>query len=246
MIGARRRGAAIGVILLLAMSAVGCSHGTRAQPRPVTTAESQLLATVRFNNFDAGSRPFSTSITEDATLLHLKGWIDYTSHLGYAAVTGASFASQALLWNATAVGVHDATPDSDGNPPLPILPASDQAWISHPLNASTSRLDALLITLSGLGSDRPDNPVLVAQSGAMWLRTDSVDGTPVTVFAAPPSDKPVDGSTTAITADTSPLRLWVNGAGLMLRAEVRIGDDWNTADFPDTVAPTLTVAKAPG
>ena len=125
-------------------------------------------------------------------------------------------------------------------------PASDQAWISHPLDASTSRLDALLITLSGLGSDRPDNPVLLAQSGAMWLRTDTVDGTPVTVFAAPPSDKPVDPSTTTITAESSPLRLWVNSAGLMLRAEVRIGGDWNTAEFPDASAPSLTVPKAPG
>src|SRR6185312_4355615 len=162
-------------------------------------------------------------------------------HLGYAAVTGTSFASQALVWNSTTVGRHDATPNADGNPPLPMLPASDQAWLSHPLDASTSRLDALLITLGSLGRDRPDNPVLVAQSGAMWLRTDTVDGTPVTVFAAPPSDKPVSESTTTVTADTSPLRLWVNDVGLMLRAEIRLGGDWNTADFPDAAAPTLTM-----
>src|SRR5262249_52147039 len=119
-------------------------------------------------------------------------------------------------------------------------------WISHPLDASTSRLDALLITLSGLGSDRPDNPVLVAQSGALWLRTDSVNGTPVTVFAPPPSDRPLADTTTASTADTSPLRRWVSGAGLMLRAEIRLGGDWNTADFPDSAAPSLTVATVPG
>ena len=73
----------------------------------MTTEESQLLATVRFNNFDAGSRPFRTELTEKGTDLHLQGWIDYGSHLGYAQVTG-SFTPQALLWNGKTVGVHDS------------------------------------------------------------------------------------------------------------------------------------------
>ena len=163
---------------------------TTAQARPVTTTESQLLATVRFNNFDAGSRPFRTEITEKGTALHLQGWIDYGSHLGYAAVTG-SFQPQALIWNGRSVGVHQSAPDANGNPALPILDPADTAWVSHPPNPTSSRLDALLQTIGGLGSDRPDNPVLVQQAGALWLRTDSVDGTPVTVFASPPSDMPV-------------------------------------------------------
>ena len=141
--------------------------------------------------------------------------------------------------------MHDSQPDADGNPVLPILDPADQAWVSHPLDAASSRLDALLITLGGLGSDRPDNPVLLQQAGAMWLRTDTVDGTPVTVFAAPPSDKPLDG-TTKVTADTSPLRLWVDAVALLRRAEVRLGSDWVTADFPDAGAPRLTLPKTSG
>ncbi len=234
---------------LFALSALllGCS-GERAaapeQPRPVTTEESQLLATIRFNNFDAGSRPFRADMTEKGAELHLRGWIDYGSHLGYGQVTG-SFTPQALLWNGKTVGVHDSPPDPDGNPVLPILDPADQTWVSHPLNAATSRLDALLVTLGGLGSDRPDNPVLLQQAGAMWLRTDTVDGIPVTVFASPPTDKPLDG-TTKITADTSPLRLWVDAAALLRRAEVRLGSDWVTVDFANAQAPRLALPKASG
>ena len=128
---------------------------------------------------------------------------------------------------------------------LPILDPADQAWVSHPLDATSSRLDALLITLGGLGSDRPDNPVLLQQAGALWLRTDTVDGTPVTVFASPPTDKPLDG-TTKVTADTSPLRLWVDAAALLRRAEIRLGSDWVTVDFPDTPAPRLELPKESG
>ena len=238
----RYRRATLCVLVVTALA--GCSSDpapAAAQPHPVTTEESQVLATVRFNNFDAGSRPFRTDLTEKGTDLHLQGWIDYGSHIGYAQVTG-SFAPQALLWNGKTVGVHDSQPDADGNPVLPILDPADQAWVSHPLDASSSRLDALLVTLGGLGSDRPDNPVLLQQAGAMWLRTDTVDGTPVTVFAAPPSDKPLDG-TTKVTADTSPLRLWVDAVALLRRAEVRLGSDWVTADFPDTQAPATHPAE---
>ncbi len=243
----RWRAAIVTLALFACLGPLAACSGDPApaeQPRPVTTAESQLLATVRFNNFDVGSRPFRTELTEKGVDLHLQGSIDYGSHLGYGLVTG-SFASQALLWNGKTVGVHDSPPDASGNPVLPILDPDDQAWVSHPLDASSSRLDALLIVLGGLGSDRPDNPILLQQAGAMWLRTDTVDGTPVTVFAGPPTDKPLDG-TTKVTADTSPLRLWVDAAALLRRAEVRLGSDWVTVDFPDAQAPRLTLPKAAG
>ena len=139
--------------------------------RPVTTEEAQLLALVRFNNFDTGTRPFSTSITEKGAALELQGWIDYAGHLGYAQVTGM-FTPQALLWNGATVGVHDSVPDADGNPALPIKDTASTDWVSHPLDGSTSRLDSLLTVLGGLGSDRPENPLLLQQTGALWLRVD--------------------------------------------------------------------------
>ena len=211
----------------------------------MTTEEAQLLAVVRFNNFDTGTRPFSTSITEKGADLALQGWIDYAGHVGYAQVTG-SFTPQALLWNGATVGVHDSAPDAAGNPSLPIKDPTSTDWVSHPLDGSTSRLDSLLLVLGGLGSDRPENPLLLQQTGALWLRVDTVDGTPVTVFASPPSDKPPGAGDPAITADTSPLRLWVNAAGLLRRAEIRLGSQWQTVDFPDAPGPALSVTGSGG
>ena len=121
---------------------------------------------------------------------------------------------------------------------------SDPEWQIQTLDPTASGLDALLAAISALGSDRPDNPLLLQQSGALWLREDEVDGTPVTVFAAPPSDEPVDaGIAGRALRDDATLRLWVGGDGLLLRAEVKLNNAWSVVDFPDTAAPRL---EAPG
>lgn len=225
------------LIAALCIALTGCT----AQPggieadgsRPVTTEESQLLAIARFNNFDAVSRPFSTVVQERGVDLRLQGWVDYSAGLGFAATTG-EFAPQALLWTASEIGVVPMEPDAAGNPILPMPGREDPALSLDTLDAEASRLDALLSVIGGLGADRPDNPLLLQQAGALWLRSDDIDGTAMTVFATPPNDKPRDSSSPALTADTSPLRLWVDADGLLRRAEVRLGDaEWVTVDFPD-------------
>jgi len=246
----RRRFGATAAVVVAALAVLSACAGTpdavEPTPRPVTTEEAQLLAITRFNNFDLGSRPFSTSVTETGAELALQGWVDYASHLGYATVDDGAAAPHALLWNDATVGVIPAEPDAMGDPPLPIPDLADPAWISHPLDATASRLDALLVLIGSLASDRPDNPLLVQQTGALWLREDEVDGVEVTVFAAPPSDEPPDASSPPITADTSPLRLWVDASGVLRRAEVRIGSDWSTVDFGEDSGPTLSLPEGSG
>ena len=223
----------------------GAPEDPDASARPVTTEESQLLAIARFRNFDAGSRPFTTAVRERGADLELRGWIDHASHVGYAIVSGA-FEPEALLWTGATVGVIPASPDADGNPPLPIPSLDDQAWLSHALDPSSSRLDSLLAAIGALGSDRPDNPLLLQQAGALWLRADEIDGTPVTVFAAPPSDDPVTADSPPIDAETSALRLWVDEEGLIMRAEVRVGDSWSTVDFSGSPGVSLTLPDSTG
>lgn len=244
---AARRNAAMA--LLLAVGLAGCTSAPvpapEPTPRPVTTEESQLLAIARFANFDVGSRPFSTTVIEDGAALALTGWVDYVSHVGYAAVTG-DFEPQALLWTETTVGLRAGVPDADGNPAMPIPDLADEGWQSHPLDGSTSTLELVLTTIGNLGSDRPGNPLLLQQSGALWLRDDEVDGTPVTVFATPPSDEPIGDDAAAPKPDDSPLRLWVDASGLILRAELRIDDDWIPIEFPDHPAPSLELPGGAG
>lgn len=225
------------LVAALCLALAGCAAqpgGAEADAsRPVTTEESQLLAIARFNNFDAGSRPFSTVVQERGVDLRLQGWVDYSAGLGFAATTG-DFAPQALLWTASEIGVMPVEPDAGGNPILPMPGLDDPALSLDALDAEASRLDALLSVIGGLGADRPDNPLLLQQAGALWLRSDDIDGTAMTVFATPPNDNPRDSSSPPLTADTSPLRLWVDADGLLRRAEVRLGNgEWVTVDFPD-------------
>lgn len=235
-----RTGALLCALVIVLAGCASPAPRPAPTPRPVTATESELLAVARFNNFDAGSRPFTADVTEKGSALHLQGWVDYAAHVGYAAVTG-TFAAQALLWTPSSVAIRPQDADADGNPVLPIAPSND-SWVSHPLDATASRLDSLLGTLIALGTDRPDNPLLIQQTGAFWLRTERVKGVKTTVFAAPPSDVPPDASAPPITADTSSLRLWVSEKGLIMRAQIRLGgDEWTTIDMPDTPAPAVKV-----
>jgi len=236
----RRRVAAVAIAAAVLLGTAACTAGVSGQPsaRPVTTEEAQLLAVARFHSFDAGSRGFTAEVTERGSRVHVKGWIDYASNVGYAAVTGA-FDPQAMLWTTTDVGIIPAAPDAAGDPPLPIPRLDDPQWRSRPLDAQTSRLDAVIAVVTALGADRPDNPLLVQQSGALWLRADEIEGEPVTVFAAPPNDQPLTATSGPVTADTSGLRLWIDADGLIHRADARVGTDWVTIVFMSDSAPSL-------
>lgn len=229
---------------LVVLTLLGCTPQASAEKqdagRPVTTEESQLLAITRFKNFDVGTRQFTTAVQERGVDLRMQGWADYTGNLGYASTTG-TFPSQAMIWTSSTVSIIEREPDSAGNPTLPMPSADDPALSTSAMDASASRLDSLLSVISSLGADRPDNPLLLQQSGALWLRADEIGEIPVTVFAAPPNDSPRDESSPELTADTSPLRLWVNSEGLLLRAEVRLGGDWITVDFAAEPGPELTL-----
>ncbi|PZU49073.1 MAG: hypothetical protein DI566_01785 [Microbacterium sp.] len=234
------RAVRIGAALVLAASLAGCA-APAPDPTPaasaVTTEQSQLLAAMRFTNFDAGTRPFTTTVGEGGTTLALHGWVDYATHTGYAAVTGEGFAPQALLWTDTTVALIPAEPDADGMPPLPIPGADDPTWLSRAIDASASALDRRLVLIGSLGSDRPENPLLLQQTGALWLGEDEVDGTAVTVFAAPPSDEVAEPG--SVDADTSPLRLWVTADALLLRAQTRVDGAWQDVDFGTAAGPDL-------
>jgi hypothetical protein len=209
-------------------------------PRPVTSEEAQLLAITRFQNFDAGTRPFETTFTLSGVEVTMRGWVDYVAELGYASVTG-DFGTEAVLWTTSSLGAVPRPADDDGYPTFPIPSLDDPEWQIQTLDASSSALGALVATISALGVDRPDNPLLLQQSGALWLREDEVDDTPVTVFAAPPSDTPLGGSTAAPDAADATLRLWVDAAGLLRRAELFLNNTWNVVDFPDEPGPQLTL-----
>lgn len=231
----RRAMLAFSVVVALALA--GCTAAA-PEARPVTAEEAQLLAIARFNSFDAGTRAFSTSVTERGVDLHVQGWVDYAAERGYAAVTG-EFDAQALVWDQSRIGIITQAPDPQGFAVLPVPDLDAPEMASDDLDPSQSRLDAVLSVISSLGTDRPDNPLLLQQSGALWLREDTVSGDEVTVFAAPPSDAPRDASSPPLEPDSASLRLWVDAAGVLRRAQARFGTEWITISFSTKPGPSL-------
>jgi hypothetical protein len=237
----RRVAIAMAVVAALTLATLaGCTSSPAATgPRPITAAESQVLAVVRFKNFDAGTRSFTTSLHDSGAPLSIAGWVDYASSVGYALVSDSGAPADLLLWNDTVRAARTVSSDSAAAPlPPPDTDAGlGSSWQSAPLVADRDKhpLLVLLAVLVALGNDRPDNPLLLRQGGALWLRTDNIGATRVTVFAGPTSASssavPPSSAQSTPNPDASNTRYWVDKSGLLLRLEVRLGVDWVTVDF---------------
>jgi len=220
--GLRRRLAAVVAAAAIALPLAACAPAEAA--RPVTTEESQVLAAMRFRNGDAGTRALEFTVQDAGRELTFAGWYDFGLHRGYG-LLGDAEERMLLAWTPETVGV---APAAGAVAPLPV--PEDATWSTSPVDAAVSRLHALTAVVAGLGSDRPDNPLLLQQSGALWIGTETVDGRPVTVFAGPPSDEPLPAGAVP-DPDASRARYWVDDVGLLHRAEVRFGDEWVRLDF---------------
>ena len=227
-------------LAVVALSATGCGGGASppstpasASPRPVSTEEAQVLATTLFRNYDAGSRSVRTQVAANTQNVRLDGWIDYRTHTGYALATGLGFAPQLLRWNLRQVGLRPATATATTQPPLP-MPVG--GWQTRAIDPTRSALDTVLGVVAGLAQDRPENPLLLQQGGALWLAREKLGDREVTEYAAPPSDKRATGP---VRADDSGLRLWIDATGLMHRAQIRTGEEWAYVDFGDAAGVSL-------
>jgi hypothetical protein len=249
----------LGLVVALATLGGLAACSPAAAPEPATSSlpaalnagNAQLLAVSRFRNFDAGTRSIGVTIPASSTEAEttVSGWLDFTTSLGYGGVTQKESGSLGLIaWNTASVAVREgAVPHGepaqgetqevrDQGAPLP--PATD-GWRSAALSPSTSRLMAALAVTLTLGTDRPENPLLLQQSDAAFLGSESIDGTPVQLFAGP-SPATAQGTATADNADTADgldrrVRYWLTADGTMLRVQVKLGNDadWTVIDFGD-------------
>jgi len=212
-------------VLLALLAVVGCG-GTTSSPavpeeRGLHADEAEELAVMRFQNYRDGvlggriELPSSGGMT--ATVA-----VDYRAHHGLGVITGGAPAG------ASPDAANDAAPALfawDGSQVFSALGAADDPfggklpprhrWSRAALNP-TAPVDNFLLLLLQLGSDRPENPQLLQQSSARFLRSDEVDGVPVKVFAGP---APADGDTTQTRT-----RYWLDEDGFMRRFEVGVKD----------------------
>lgn len=240
MIASARRGRRWAGIALAVMAVAGVLTGC-AEPeepsdaaRPVTTEESELLAVARFRNFDAGTRSIAFDVDDAGAHLRFDGWFDYAGGVGYGALTADDARHSLLLWNSAVIGTH--APVGGDPAPLPIADADalETAWKGSELDPGSSRLHAVLAVVGSLGVDRPDNPLLLRQGGALHLGEEDIDGTATTVFAGPVSDRALPAGEEP-DPDEATTRYWVDAEGMLRRFATRLGGggDWTTIDFGD-------------
>jgi hypothetical protein len=222
-------GAVLGVSACAPSPSPQPSASSQTAGTALSTEQAQRLAIFRFNNFDSGVRAVSFSIPGPQPV-RFTGWIDYAAGAGYgfASTTVDGAADTGLLRFTPQTLGYQATTLTEA--PLPV-PAD--GWQDNPLDPSATTLSSVLAVLLGFGNDRPDNPQLLQQTDAMWLRSDEVAGVPVDVFAGPTSDAPA----TAAPSNAPPtIHYWIDETGHLLKAEIPFAgeaDAWTTVEFTD-------------
>lgn len=217
----RPKTAASLALILFALTALltGCSGHDDTPPseRPLTAAEATALATIRFNDYQRGVIPVKVAVRVNGDDVILAGDVDMQKHRGYATFqsSGAESSSGLIQWTLRAAAVLPNGADALMDPP------PEQGWTSRPLDPSTSRLDTALAIVLNLSSDRPENASLLRQSGAAYLRSETVRGHDVDVFRGP-SAQPTSTSPGRRSRST----YFVDDTGLLVRVVVDLaGDD---------------------
>lgn len=231
--------AALVIAATVAGTLAGCSAAPAGETATaLTTTQAERLAVTRFRNFDAGVRSVTLEIPgTEAGDLRVTGWFDYEKGVGYGSVTAAAAPAGLVWWNATTIATRSIAIDTA---PFP-LPADD--WQSGTLDPSSTSLANALALVASLGSDRPENPQLLAQSDAAYLRSDTVGPTVVDVFLGPSA---ADSSTAAPAAARA--RYWITDTGALERFESPASSSTKkrmTFDFGDASGITIP-EKTPG
>ncbi|MCX4844526.1 hypothetical protein [Streptomyces sp. NBC_00893] len=201
--------------------------------RPVTMEEASRLALSRLNLYQASPVAVTLTATEGGgVVVRVRGVVDYRTHraVGSYEVTGASGSARPsgpvagqldhglIVWDTGGLGLATA-PEGDDSPTwqqAEHIPRS--GWSARSYTADP--LDAGLQLLIGLGADRPDNPLLLAQSGARWLGRDHVDGRGYDRFAGPRAQGATTGG--GPEGGRSPLTYWIDGGGVLRRVTMRM------------------------
>ncbi|MBP0453130.1 hypothetical protein J5Y04_26825 [Kitasatospora sp. RG8] len=189
--------------------------------RPVTGDEASRLALSRLNLYQAAPVAVVLTAAEGGGVqVRVEGIVDHRTRRGAGRyqVTGANgpLDHGLIVWDAGGLGLAPA-PEGDAGPPWQQAERVPRAGWS-PRQYTADPLDAGLRLMVQLGADRPDNPLLLAQSGARWLGRDRIDGRDYDRFAGPRAQG------AAPDTGRSPLTYWVDGEGTLRRVTMRMAD----------------------
>jgi hypothetical protein len=198
--------------------------GATVTPRAVTAAEAKTLSRLRLH--DQATRGGTVTVTlptPGARMVQATGWLDWANTIAYLALSDPDDPGPGALLIADQSGVATRlTSPASGKAKLvkPPLPApSGKGWTFTPWAQRADEygsydMDLLLSEALSLSSGQADDTGYLLKT-AVWLRTDVVDGIPVTVYEIPkPAEK-------GVAHGQARLRYWVDKSDVLRRLEVR-------------------------
>ncbi|MGW2250696.1 hypothetical protein ACWCXH_10900 [Kitasatospora sp. NPDC001660] len=187
--------------------------------RPVTTDEASRLALSRLNLYQASPVTVSLTAAEGGGVeIHVEGVVDYRTRRGVGRYRTGGPGGQPdhglIVWDAGGLGLAPEPAGDTGRFWEQAEHVPRSGW--SPRSYTADPLDSGLQLMVQLGADRPDNPLLLAQSGARWLGRDRIDGRSHDRFAGPRAQG------AAPDGGRSPLTYWVDGDGTLRRVAMEM------------------------
>ncbi len=190
-----RLGLALGGVVVAGLIA-GCGGGsdnaptgatapTSARGQKLTIDQAQVLARTLYRNFVERGADFTIRCpVGPGVFLVMTGSIDFRASSGAMLLQvsrdgGPLSRGRRVVWTRSTVlegdipGLQEAMAGKDRPGVL---------WVERPIRPDRSPVDSSLVFLNRLASARPDNPAIIAQGAGRFLREDTLDGTPVSVF----------------------------------------------------------------
>jgi hypothetical protein len=228
------RARALAVVLATGLSccalALATTGGDKGRPRVITSSEAQRLAMVRLSAFEDSPNRVTVTIDNGTDSYVVHGLIDYRTHRAVGAyVAGPAGSKQQkglVAWDASGLAVATGKQRSPSSSEMAqIAKAATRvpggSW--SPRSYAGYPLDIALRMVMALGSDRPDNAQLLAQSGPRHLGESTLRGKSYTRFSGPrPNVKAGDASgARSQRKGASPLTYWVDEHGKLGRLEIK-------------------------
>ncbi|MGW7414298.1 hypothetical protein [Streptomyces sp. NPDC054863] len=207
--------------------------GPADDPRPLRTEEAEQMALSRFSLYEKSPLEVVARAPMGGGSVEVRAVIDYRAHRAVGSYT-AGRARGLLAWDATGLAAAEGTATSAADAVAAAGRLGSRAWSPRPY--SSDPLDVVLRVAMGLGTDRPDNPQLLAQQGALYLGRDQWNGAAYSLYSGP---RPAPGSKGPNTASRdagrspaparqagarSPLTYWISDRSGLGRVEIRTAD----------------------